>query len=67
MDVSFWCDFLRRSNLGTDGMEKFVAMALNKTTSTLRTRGAAYLLWRIWMTHKTVNYTRGISKTLKDD
>ena len=59
MDAS-WRDFLRRSNLGTDGMGKFVAMAMNKTISTPRTRGAACLLRQSWTTPKTINYTKSI-------
>ena len=51
-------DFLRRSSLGTDGMGKFVAMAMNKTTSTPRTRGAASAV-ASWMTHKTVTLNDG--------
>lgn len=41
---SFFFQILRTSNLGIDGMEKSVAMAMRRTTSIPRTKGAMVAL-----------------------
>lgn len=44
LQISSFFRILRTSNLGTDGMEKSVAMAMRRTTSIPRTKGAMVAL-----------------------